>query len=311
MGHKSKTVSGCHGWIIPILNQASEMAEAAGLVFTIAALFTSVVECCNFVCAASNYTQDQQFLACRFYLAQVSLTQWGKAVGFAPEPPPPTFNRLATRDPKEIQNLLNQLGTIQATVQRIDQASLKHRDDAATDFTQLPADAAHRAMAHAVQSVHQRTAKKWKLKFKPMRLLSWAVHDKQELIYLVESLEEIIKSLKVAFPGDPDIEHQVCSWDAEEVCSSLADLKLSSSESQDCFDALHEVIKHDEPFAKALAAATAYKIQDQSHTEFAETHYGDEVGQHYSGSIAPISYDVQRNKHSGNSKTHYGTKYGG
>ncbi|KAI8163098.1 hypothetical protein K4K49_001487 [Colletotrichum sp. SAR 10_70] len=169
------------------------MAEAFGIVsgaMSVAAIFSSCMECFTYIQQGRNFEQDYQNKLIALSLLHVRFSRWGYAVGIDSDVPNPDITPFEETE-KTLQNAIK--NTLQAILLLFDKFEKKSRKlssspsppstptstktRAATDIEQSPLS----ALADTTQEIAESRVKKPGI----LKRVSWALYEK-------ESLEEII-----------------------------------------------------------------------------------------------------------------------
>jgi hypothetical protein len=209
------------------------MAEAAGLVLGavgLAALFSTCVECFDYVHTAKSYEKDRNILHARLQIEKVRLWWWGQVLGLhkREKAPKGLLNvpaiRAAVENNLEVicqifddeKELIARYGLRQAESENENRGTVAVRDDIGP--------AARLRASFGIKSSCYSQEISLKLRAR------WAIHDKTKFVLLVQDLKALIDGLHDVTPASKPTSRLLVKREIESIqdCEALELLQEAS-----------------------------------------------------------------------------------
>jgi hypothetical protein len=214
---------------------------------SIAGIFTSCVDCFDYVQLSREFDQDLGFCLTRLSAAQLRLTRWGKSVGLIIEDPSNAAEIAAAEKlrnmgypQKEIEKAeewLNDIVTTFETARKQSERYSRGKEPvpvfdprSASDLKLVKEDSVKRLFPKIRAIIHRRKAGVQRVQSKT----AWALRGRRYYKDLVESLRDIVNDLVELFPA------------MKEPQTEIAEAEVKELDAQD-LPALKAAIQEDDP----------------------------------------------------------------
>ncbi|RMZ74865.1 hypothetical protein DV737_g5651, partial [Chaetothyriales sp. CBS 132003] len=278
------------------------MAEAAGLVIgavSIASLFTTCVDCFEYVQLGRNFGKNYQRSLLRLDVVKLRLSRWADAVNKSQtgsEPP-----RYSTGEALKVQEILGEIIELFANAEKI---SARYMAKAAAGDELVPygTDGQLEPDFLSMHKRMQELALKRQKRSSFVQKAAWVLYEEKYFRRLIEDLTSLVDALDQLFPAAQPSQQQLSAEEAEDVREERHILALE--EAADGVDKLLQI-----SLQQVISRQSSHTFTNNTALEHARVRYGDEdaggratagSGHHYYGNTAL-----------GNSRVHYGNKFGG
>ena len=212
------------------------MAEIFGIVIGVASLagvFTSCVDCFEYVQFARSFGKDYERSIIKLDVVRLRFTRWGQAVGIyndgTDSSHPQRHYIAATEEQLELcQDLLGQIGDIFNDAESVSKR-LRMRAEKAKNHDQLALCDPAVDLSYRSRAVHLKTSDIAKKRQKGTNLLqkiSWTLYEKSKFDRLVEDVTGLVDSLEQVFPPVVlELASEICKGEVEEY-ENVEDLVL-------------------------------------------------------------------------------------
>ena len=258
------------------------MAEAVGLaigVVSLASMFTTCLECFEYVEVAKNFNDDFGKCVLRLDVAKLRLSQWGESLG------------LTEVGEREIQSSMSEpeLKTAMRLVQdivnsfdRAEEYSRKYKPDLASVDTASSAFSSARGpstlsdLTKAEAQVHS-TVKELTLKRQPTaslkRKTSWALYEKRRFNNLIDNINTSVADLMDIVPKEKQA--SICSRDMDRI-KDIEQLKILQSVSDEDDKVLRDAIS-GRMKSTDLRSFSNFEADDKAKYHLGDKNYGVEA----------------------------------
>ena len=277
------------------------MADIAGLIVggvALAGLFSSCIECFEYIQLGRNFGTDFQRKLLRLDLAKLKLLHWGTSVRVSEN------SRLSdTRYPvvnisaEDAERVKTFLGGILTAFSDAEEISRKFAGETLLHIGNENEETSLRTLHDRMRNLAHKHQKNISLK----RKTAWAVHDSDKFDELIHFVGEMIDGLILIFPSAQPAQIEICRRDIAELDES--NLKTLESLSRDVHDeVVHGVV--EDTLEQKRHSFRNVKVSDHGMLRA-----GDEVakGATISGE-GNMYYDISV---SGNGVGHFGSSFGG
>lgn len=274
--------------------------EAAGLamaVVTLSGLFTTCMECFEYVRLGSEFGQDYEKCILRLDVCKVQLSRWGWSIGLSGAP---TVGLGLNPTQQEISTAEKLLNSIAESFAKVQIASEAYEQRIKTSTNQIPP--CEKVVEGATKRLHtslcERAATR-QAKTSTLKKISWAVYEKRKFDSMVADITASVRALIDLFPETkPSLERLARS--EVPFLGSAADLQL-----------LLQVMNGDDPLLeKAIVEAFGRQGSLYNNIEAIEDsriHAGDII-ENSTGGHGHVYTGVRT---SGRAVAHFGNRYSG
>ena len=288
--------------------------EAAGLavgVVGLAGLFTTVVDCFEYVHFARNFVRDYETSQLLLEDTQLRLCRWGETVNIHDETK--LKQTLGTQERfSQVNRRLKQLKRL------FDELNDKTNEFTSNPGNQLilcnPNTGIKGVSAKARNSLRKLYHRSHDEEPRALKKAKWALHTKEEFNNLRSDANEIINGLEERFP-EKDFREKLQAqviWEAEEIDDGesqkaiLEAITIGEGNQATPQDPLLTVA-----IAKAIEAREGHLYEGNQAVERAKAVYGDYISDKYKGPLAGKSSIYKNNTAGGDAKVLFGNQYGG
>ncbi|KAK4216293.1 heterokaryon incompatibility protein s [Rhypophila decipiens] len=267
--------------------------EVAGLVIggvSLASLFTTCVDCFEYIQLGRQFGRDYQTAVLRLDLLKLRLSRWASAVN-------DSDYGVSVQSDDEIVKVKEVLGQIIELFEATEKSSKKFKaSDDGAGMADLDKD---------FESIHlkmKNLALKRQNRSSFAKKVSWVLHEAKYFTRLIEDLEPLVRDLVDMFPAVEEQQRELSVQEAEELQADRGVVLL-----QDANQGEDELLR--EAIAQALASQVKHQFVGNIAKDEVQVRYGDE----YEGG-APVAGTAgskyEKNEASGKARVQYGDHYG-
>ncbi|KIW47713.1 uncharacterized protein PV06_00379 [Exophiala oligosperma] len=277
------------------------MAEAAGLVIgavSVAGLFTTCVDCFEYVQLGRNFGKNFQRSLLRLDVVKLRLSRWAEAVNNSPE-----SHQGATDTTERGQKVREILGEIIELFADAERVSEKYKAKVTGgELVVYDADSELEPDISSIRKKLRELAFRCQKRSSFAQKATWALYEEKNFRRLIEDVTALVDALVDLFPASRDRQRQLSAQEAEEL------------KEEHRLDALEEAAEGVDPLLQdsvqqAIASQSGHAFSGNMAMENARVRYGDEHAAGATGTGAGHRYD--RNTAQGSSRVHYGNQFGG
>ncbi|KAM7216895.1 heterokaryon incompatibility protein s [Rhypophila decipiens] len=268
--------------------------EVAGLVIggvSLASLFTTCVDCFEYIQLGRQFGRDYQTAVLRLDLLKLRLSRWASAVN-------ESACGVSVQSDDEIVKVKEVLGQI---IELFDDATKK----TSKKFKASDDGAGMADLDKDFESIHLKMkdlALKRQNRSSFAKKVSWMLHEEKYFTRLIEDIEPLVRDLVDMFPAVQEKQRQLSVQEAEELQADRGVVLL-----QDSNQGEDELLR--EAIAQALAGQVKHQFVGNIAKDEVQARYGDE----YEGG-APVAGTAgskyEKNEASGKARVQYGDHYG-
>jgi len=292
------------------------MAETAGFVLavgSIAGIFTSCVDCFEYIQLGRKFGRDFESSLLKLSAAELQLTRWGASVGlYANDSGDMTLpSKLGIEaSSREIRQAERTLGAILALVNEAKKKSETYSTSSGVkseDLTMIDPETSSqtyekdllKGMRRIIISRQKRTSARNKTK--------WALYDRKHFTELIQEVTDHVDNLVRLFPATVEPQKKLCYAEISVISqdSGPQSLELLQDTVKDFDPLLSDVVK------KALEVNNGHFVHGTHISDKAEVLIGDYHAVGFQRSVNASSHTVINTRAMGESKTHIGDSFGG
>jgi hypothetical protein len=184
---------------------------------SIPGIFTSCVECYQYIQFGREFEKDFEMALCKLEAAELRLTRWGISMGIeSPE------TKLCSDDynDEDIKKAYHWLKEIKNAFDSAIETSARYRTTAKPDKLHLlDTDAEIRKGSNALQALHNNMHRLNYERVKPRKRdrISWALYRKGNFENLIENISDLTNNLVDLFPSTIDAQKQLCKNEVKDM----------------------------------------------------------------------------------------------
>jgi hypothetical protein len=278
------------------------MAEPFGIVagaFGIAVVFSTCVECFEYVQFARHFGRDFQTSYLELGFARLRLTRWGEAVNVYGDPKLGKPNATPA-DTKMASDILMQILVLFAETEKISkryELSKSSPTDSHTTQTKQDLEPKLKTVDFTIKKLVRQRQKGVSL----LKKTTWALHHSAEFQALITNITKLIGNLETLFPA-PMVQLQLAKDDAAQFQAREDLLELVNNVAGSVDNMLQAAAKQalgGHSYNRVLIAGEGMAIN------------GDSIGTDWEGGLIGALHDYDNIQVQGNARVVNGNKYGG
>lgn len=288
------------------MSGAEVFGIAAG-VASLAGVFTSCVDCFEYIQLSRHFGEDYQRSMLKLDIAENRLTRWGEAIGLCDS------DFAVGVSAKQMETAKNTLGEILSLFETLKQKSQKFAAKAKPgDLVVLNPDVdldplvgpLHKQLKSLAISRRDRSkAKQKSVGF--VQKASWALYEKNRFDHLIDEVRDLVNDLVELLPENAvRLQRNIATIEVSEITDEKA-MELLVDVTGDDDTLLQEVAK------KAIEERTGHVYRDMETSGKAKVAMGDTYGTAWNQGVQKSSHLYERNKASDEARVQYGNIYGG
>ncbi|KAF2682903.1 hypothetical protein K458DRAFT_419142 [Lentithecium fluviatile CBS 122367] len=276
------------------------MAETAGLVIgavSLTTIFTTCVDCFEYVQLGRNFGKDYQRSLLKLDIAKLRLSRWADAANESHNQ-----YRVPVGTPAEAQKVEEILGEIVACFADAERVSqrFKTKSNNSTELQVYDIDADLDPSLRTMHDKMRELALRRQRRSTVRQKTTWALYEKKYFDRLISDVVQLVDGLVQLFPATRLRQSELIVEEAQEIESQSALPEI---------EAAAEDVDSELVFSvqRALAAQGSHKFTGNTVTGEADAQYGDQYarGAQHTGP----GHSFVENTASEKAKTHYGNKY--
>jgi len=276
------------------------MAEAAGLVVGavgLTAIFTTCIDCFEYVQLGRNFGKDYQRSLLKLDIAKLRLSRWADAVDESRNQ-----YQVSVGTPAEAEKVKETLGEIVACFADAEKVSQRFKTKS-NNAIRLQVYDVDTDLEPDLRTMHDKMrdlALKRQRRSTVRQKAAWALYEKKHFDRLISDVVELVNGLVQLFPATQQRQNELVVEEVQEIRSQPALPEIEAA-AKDVDSLLVYSVQ------RVLAAQGSHKITNNMVTGDADAQYGDQYArgaQH----IGP-GHIIDGNTASGKAKAQYGNRY--
>lgn len=276
------------------------MAEAAGLVIgavSLTAIFTTCVDCFEYVQLGRNFGKDYQRSLLKLDIAKLRLSRWANAVNKSRNQ-----YQVPVGTPAEAQKVEELLGEIMVCFEDAEKVSQRFKTKC-SNTTELQVCNADTELEPNLQAMHNKMrdlALRRQQRSGFRQKTAWVLHEKKAFDRLISDVTELAEKLIQLFPATQQRQEELIAEEVREIKAEPAFAEVETA-AEGIDTLLVSWIQ------QGLAAQGSHNFTRNTVTDEADAHYGDQYarGAQQTGPGHVFNENVASKK----AKAHYGNKY--
>jgi hypothetical protein len=295
-----------------------EVFGAIGGVGALAGVFTSCVDCFQYVQLGRSFGDDFRKDRVRLDNQALRLTRWGQAVGICgpPDGTDPEHLPSLSIPPDEADRLLHGAEEILEEIARLFVRAAKKCKRFESKATSEELELYNTAMEDNTQSsLHKwlqslASRRRLRAKFRQTKatigqVTRWALYDKEQFERFIDELKGFIDDLVELFPPQIlEAQRTIVTYEVEEI-GDTEDVKLLISAVGGDDNLVYEVGK------AIIEARTGHVFEDNETGKGAFAQFGDHIDSKYRGQFKKSGNIYRKNIATDSATVRYGDNYGG
>ncbi|RII04486.1 hypothetical protein CUC08_Gglean011873 [Alternaria sp. MG1] len=275
------------------------MAETAGLVIgavSLSTLFTSCVDCFEYVQLGRNFGKDYQRSLLKLDIAKLRLSRWADVVDESRNQ-----YRASVGTSAEAEKVKEILGEIVACFADAEKVSQRFKSKSSS--TELQVYDVNTDLEPSLRTMHDKMrdlALKRQCRSTVRQKTAWALYEKKHFDRLISDVVELVDGLTQLFPATQQRQSELVVEEVREIESQPAFAELETAA-----EGIDTLLASS--IQQALAAQGSHNFTKNTATDEANAQYGDEYarGAQHAGS----GHTFNENMASGKAKAQYGNRY--
>ncbi|KAF2647277.1 hypothetical protein K491DRAFT_699732 [Lophiostoma macrostomum CBS 122681] len=275
------------------------MAETAGLVIgaiSLTTIFTTCVDCFEYVQLGRNFGKDYQRALLKLDIAKLRLSRWADATDESRNQ-----YRVSASTPAEaekVKEILREIVACFADAEKVSQRLTTKSSSTELQFYNINTD-----LEPSLQTVHDKMrdlALKRQRRSTVRQKTAWAVYEKKYFDRLISDVSELVDGLVQLFPATQQRQSELVVEEVHEIESQPALAEIEAA-AEDVDSLLVSSVQ------RALAAQGSHSFTRNTVTGEVEAQYGNQYARGAQHTGPGHSYDG--NTASGKVKAQYGNRY--
>jgi hypothetical protein len=276
------------------------MAETAGLAIgavSLTAIFTTCVDCFEYVQLGRNFGKDYQRSLLKLDIAKLRLSRWADAVNESHNQ-----YQVPVGTPAEAQKVQELLGDIMVCFDDAERVSQRFKSKS-SNSTELQVYNANTELEPNLQGMHNKMrelALRRQRRSGFRQKTAWALYEKKLFDRLISDVVELVEQLIQLFPATQQRQRELVVEEVREI-----EAQPAFAEVETAAEGIDTLLASS--LQQALAAQGSHNFTENTVTGEAKAHYGDEnaPGAQHTGS----GHLFNKNVASGKAVAHYGNKF--
>lgn len=287
---------------IPYISRTrgKRMAEVAGLVIgavSLAATFTTCVDCFEYVQLGRNFGKDYQRSLLKLDIAKLRLSRWADAVSESHNQYQVPLRTSA--DAQEVEALLGNIIDCFADAEKVS----RRFETKGNNATELQVYNVNADLEPSLQTMHDKMralALKRQRRSTVRQKTAWALYEKKHFDRLIIDVVELIEGLTQLFPATQQRQSELVVEEVQEIESQPAFAEVETAA-----EGIDSLLVSS--IQQAVAAQGSHSFNNSTATDEADAQYGDQYarGAQHTGP----GHVYNENMASGKAKVQYGNRY--
>ncbi|KAF2737001.1 hypothetical protein EJ04DRAFT_139569 [Polyplosphaeria fusca] len=275
------------------------MAETAGLVIgavSLTTVFTTCVDCFEYVQLGRNFGKDYQRALLKLDIAKLRLSRWADAADESRNQYRVTVG--TTAEAEKVKEILGEIVAYFADAEKVSQ-----RFKTKSNSTELQVYDVNTDLEPNLRTMHDKMrdlALKRQRRSTVHQKTAWALYEKKHFDRLISDVVELVDGLVQLFPATQKRQSELVIEDVQELESQPALPEIEAA-AEDVDSLLASSVQ------RALATQGSHNFTRNTATDEADAQYGDQYARGAQHTGPGHSYDG--NTASGKAKAQYGNRY--